>query len=300
MASKSTDSGQPLQRVSADHLSCNFRTRILPDKEFERIRGMIYDLCRINLGLGKKELVQARLSKRLRRLGIDSFGEYLKFVEDDQSGAELSAMVDVLTTNLTYFFREPDHFVFLKDEILSKIVWSKEKRFRMWSAGCSSGEEAYSLAIVLLEALNGIRHGDAIILASDISSKVLNTAREGLFSAQRLKDTPDHVKQRHFQKVHTGAGDTMYLASPELKKHIFFRRMNLADNWPMKGPFDVILCRNVMIYFDRKTQEELVSRFYRILNPGGYFFVGHSESLTSIKHRFSFVRPSIYRKEMSD
>ncbi len=280
-----------------ENVSSILRSRSLPDREFEKISEMVYAICRINLHVGKKELVQARLNKRLRMLNIDSYKDYLKYIEKDETGVELSTMVDILTTNLTYFFREKDHFNYLLEQGKVKLVDEKRKRFRIWSAGCASGEEAYSIAITLDDAIKGSGCPDFRILATDISSQTLETAKEGLFPKQRMKETPEMVLKKYFAKETAQDGTVFYRVSAELKRKIAFRRLNLMDPWPMTGPFDAVFCRNVMIYFDKKTQAELVTRFYNILAPGGVFFVGHSESLTGISHGFKFVRPSIYVKD---
>jgi len=269
-------------------------SRPLRDEDFKRISEMVYGLCRINLHDGKKALVQARLNKRLRQLGIDTYPEYLALVEGDQTGRELTYMIDTLTTNLTFFFREADHFDYLRDEVLKKIDPAKQSKLRFWSAGCSSGEEAYTMAMVAREAVSDIDRMDALILATDISTRVLAVAREGSYSEARFKDTPPEFRNKYFEKDPRHPG--FYRARPELAKLIRFRRLNLMEPWPMKQAFDVIFCRNVMIYFDKPTQNELVQRFFDALRPGGVFMVGHSESLTGIQHRFRYVRPTIYIK----
>lgn len=271
------------------------RSRRLPEEHFEKISRMMYDLCRINLHDGKKELVQARLNKRLRQLGLENYDQYLDYVERDASGLELSVMVDSLTTNMTFFFREPDHFNFLKDEFLAKFDTNKEKKLRIWSAGCSSGEEAFTLAILLRETLPDIDRIDALVLGTDISGRVLATAKNGVYGEARLKDTPREIVSRYFAAF-SDQDMTFHRVKPELTKLVRFRKLNLMESWPMKGPFDVIMCRNVMIYFDKKTQAELVGRFFNALRPGGFFIVGHSESLTAVAHNFKYVKPTIYMR----
>ena len=269
-------------------------SRPLSDRDFKRISDLVYGLCRINLHDGKKALVQARLNKRLRQLGIRSYPEYLEMVEADETGRELTHMIDTLTTNLTYFFREADHFDHLRDEVLNKVDPRTDQRLRIWSAGCSSGEEAYTLAMVAREAVPEIDRMDALILGTDISTRVLAVARQGAYSEARFKDTPPDMRRKYFEKDPGQPG--FFRARQELLKLIRFRKLNLMDSWPMKQPFDVIFCRNVMIYFDKKTQNELVQRFFDALRPGGVFMVGHSESLTGIAHRFRYVRPTVYLK----
>ena len=269
-------------------------SRPLSDKEFKRISEMVYSLCRINLHDGKKALVQARLNKRLRQLGIATYPEYLDLVESDETKRELTYMIDTLTTNLTFFFRESDHFDYLRDEILKKMDPRKDRKLRIWSAGCSSGEEAYTMAMVVREAIPDVNLMDALILATDISTRVLAVAREGTYSEARFRETPRDLRNKYFEKdsIHKG----FYKARPEIESLIRFRKLNLMEPWPMKQPLDVIFCRNVMIYFDKQTQNELVQRFFDALRPGGVFMVGHSESLTGIKHRFRYVRPTVYIK----
>lgn len=281
------DDFQPLNNILA--------SRLISDDEFRHISDMIYRLCRINLHDGKKALVQARLNKRLRKLGFETYSDYLRHVEQDASGRELTLLINTLTTNLTYFFREADHFDHLKNDICGK--WRKDnvRRVRLWSAGCSSGEEAYTLAMVLREALPGIDRMDALILATDLSTGMVARARDGAYAMERFKDTPAGLRLKYFNRGKNGAAE-VYTAKPELAKLIRFRHLNLMEPWPMNGKFDVIMCRNVMIYFDKSTQNELVGRFYEALEPGGVFMVGHSESLTGIKHGFRYVRPTVYRK----
>lgn len=278
-------------------LQFTLQSRPLSDREFRVISDMIYDLCRINLHLGKKELVQARLNKRLRKLGLDSYKDYLKYVEDDESGQELTNMVDILSTNLTYFFRESDHFDYIKNNVLKNIDPSRDRKLRIWSAGCSSGEEAYTLAMVLRESVPYVDKMDALILATDISTRMLAVAREGIYSDVRFKDTPAALKSKYFQLVNSDEDGKVYRARNEILRLVKFRYLNLMNDWPMHGKFDIVFCRNVMIYFDKKTQGELVNRFYEKIQSGGVFIVGHSESLTGVTHKFRYVRPTIYIKD---
>ena len=269
------------------------RSYALSDRDFNRIRELMYDICHIDLHAGKRELVQARLSKRLRRLGIDDFNDYVKRVTDDPSGLELSFMVDMLTTNLTFFFREADHFDYLKREVLERSA--RGSRIRIWSAGCSSGEEAYSIAMVVRQVLGDSNWKDVMILATDISSRMLDIARAGMYRESRFRDTPVDLREKYFRRLRD-KGEDVYKAREEITTLVRFNRLNLAGPWPMKGSFDVIFCRNVMIYFDKKAQVELVNRLYEFLMPQGVLMVGHSESLTGIKHDFNYVRPSVYTK----
>lgn len=267
---------------------------MITDAVFSQIRDIVYDACRIDLRSGKRDLVEARLKKRLRALGIADFETYMAYLADDHSGQEMQAMLDVLTTNLTYFFREPEHFDYLSEFVRSRVSSSSSRRVRIWSAGCSSGEEPYTIAIVLSE----VRETDATdikILATDICSQMVATAREGTYPSHRTKGVSPALLAKYFNKIEAG-GSVKYSVCPDLRRLVTFRQHNLAGPWPMKGPFDAIMCRNVMIYFDRSAQEELVSRFASVLAPGGVLLVGHSESLTGIRHGLRYVKPSIYVK----
>lgn len=274
----------------------DFTARELTDTEYEEIRQMIYSLCRLSFDRDKKQLVQYRLGKRLRDLGFNSYRQYLEFVKSQESGEELTALINALTTNLTYFFREPDHYDFLTEEIFkpySKLP--RDTRLRLWSAGCASGEEAYTIAMVMREAIPDLERRDALILATDISTRVLEIARKGIYTLERFKDTPDALREKYFEPVDV-KGQTHFRALPSLTRLIRFRHLNLMGEWPMKNAMDVILCRNVMIYFDRETQSLLVNRYYEQLKPGGFLIVGHSETLTGVNHPYEHYKKTIHRK----
>jgi chemotaxis protein methyltransferase CheR len=275
----------------------------LGDREFERFSRIIYETSRIALNDGKKELLRARLGKILRRRGIASFREYLALVEEDRTGGELTILLDAISTNLTSFFREADHFRFLEGTVLSQLDALRKSRgegkIRAWSAGCSSGEEPYSLAITLLEALGGGAGWDIRLLATDISTRVLAMARNGLYAGERLKAVAPQVVGRHFLPETGDDGQERFRVAPSVRNLVTFGHLNLLEPYPFKGPFDFIFCRNVMIYFDKKTQETLVNGFHRYLADGGYLFIGHSESLNGIDHPFRYVRPSVYQRPVS-
>ena len=266
----------------------------LRDREFKKIASMVYDICRINLQGGKKPLVQGRLAKRLRALNVPSFREYIAIVEDNDD--ELRTMINCLTTNLTRFYREPEHFNFMRENLIRDFLESGARNLRVWSAGCSSGEEPYTIAIELREHVEDVQRRDVLILATDISSKVLDRAGSGLYSGEKLRKVPASVRSKYFTEVESG-GETLYQAKPALKQMIRFRYLNLMDPWPMRKQFDVIFCRNVMIYFDKSTQEDLVNRFWDVVRPGGVLIVGHSESLAAMEHSFRCVSPTVYLKE---
>ncbi len=275
------------------------KTPKLRDIDFEKISRFVYERYGINLHEGKKELVKARLSRRLREGNFNSFAQYFRFVTIKDGASELIIMIDTLSTNLTSFFREDAHF-----NKLRKIIGTMRKPLsgnvpmlrplRIWCAGCSTGEEAYSLAITIQEALAD-QSVDTQILATDISTKVLKTATAAIYSKERVKNIPQLLLKKYFQIGH-GDWEKYYRVKKEIKNMIKFMRFNLMDNPDFNNAFDSIFCRNVMIYFDKKTQERLVNKFYDNLKTGGWLFIGHSESLTGIKHQFKYVEPSVYLK----
>ena len=262
----------------------------LAPEHFAEISRTVYGVAGIQLRPGKEGLVRSRLAKRLRALGVATYDDYLARVAGDTSGRELAAMVDALTTNKTNFFREPAHFDFLRARVLPAL--GAAQPLRIWSAGCSTGEEPYTLAMTLREALPDLARRDARILATDISARVLAQARAGRYAEAAASEVPPEVLRRHFTRSADGAWE----AGPALRALVAFARLNLVDAWPMKGPFQAIFCRNVMIYFDKPTQQRLVARFSELLAPGGYLFVGHSECLSAISHRLAYVQPAVYRK----
>ncbi len=265
----------------------------LGSREFRRISELAYHTARLNIHDGKRLLVQNRLRKRLRALGLPDFRAYLRYLEENPD--EVNMMVDCLTTNFTRLLREREHFEFLRDEVIPWLSSSGFERIRLWSAGCSSGEEPYSMAIYLREYMEDVDLRDLLILATDISLRALSRAREGVFREEQVREMPAQWRVKYFRR-HRQDGENFYRVVPELSRLIRFRYLNLAEPWPMKGLFQVIFCRNVMIYFDKRTQQELVDRFHTYLVPGGYLFVGHSESLTRIRNPFQHCRPSVYRK----
>jgi chemotaxis protein methyltransferase CheR len=271
----------------------------LTEEEFSHISELVYKHCGINLHEGKKELVRSRLAKYVREGNFQNFEEYLHHVLEDRTGRAFSEMVDSISTNLTSFFRERQHFDYLRQEFLPGWLEQKRERhdlrLRAWSAGCSSGEEPYTIALTLLEAVEGKGHWDVKILGTDISTRMLETARKGCYPPERVEPVPGMQKQRYLVPV-TVDGEKCFQAGPELKRLVVFNYLNLMEGWPIRGPIDFIFCRNVMIYFDKPTQQRLVERFYDLLADGGVLFTGHSESLTGVVHRFRYVRPTIYMK----
>ena len=257
--------------------------------DFVTISAILYDVAGIKLSEGKEGLVVSRLGKRMREVGIASFRSYITRVREDPH--ELREMIDRLTTNKTSFFRESAHFDFLRTRALPS--WGN-RDLTIWSAGCSSGEEPYTIATVLYDfAQGGAVNGR--ILATDLSHRVLAKAKEGVYAAETVKDIPPQTLNRHFEKRREGAHDK-WVAKDHLRDVIKFGTLNLMGDWPMRGPFDAIFCRNVMIYFDRDTQERLVQRFSRLLAPDGFLFIGHSETLHSMTHDLRYVAPAAYAK----
>ena len=267
-------------------------TAELSHQQFQEISRLVYQQCGISLKSGKEALVRARLMKRLRALEMPSIKAYMALIGSEQGRAEIHTLIDVMTTNKTSFFRESAHFDYLADVILPGL---NQQRLRFWSAACSSGEEPYTLAMVLRENIPAIDKRDVLILSTDISDRMLETAREAVYSQERMADVPRPLIQKYFECSSDAAGKR-YRVKAALRKLVRLAPLNLMQAWPMKGPFNVVFCRNVMIYFDRPTQQELVNRFYDLLTPGGYLFVGHSEGLSGVRHAFEYMKPAIYRK----
>jgi chemotaxis protein methyltransferase CheR len=270
----------------------------LTDRQFNTVSNLVKDLCGINLHDGKKELVKARLAKRIRELDMDNFAQYIEFIGTDAGGAEILCMLDALSTNLTFFFRETAHFDLLRQQVAPEMMHrhAHDRKLRVWSAGCSSGEEPYSLAIVMSEVVRDLLTWDVRILATDLSRRMLDLARRGVYSRERFRETPPRTIAEHFTCLR-GQEPKQYQVNESARRMVTFARLNLMEPWPMRGPFDVIFCRNVMIYFDKPTQTRLVERFWELLVPGGVLFIGHSESLSGARNRFKYLQPTVYRKE---
>lgn len=241
----------------------------------------------------KKHLIESRLGNMITQKGFSDFTEYVDHILTNASQDDLSFLLSKLTTNHTYFMRENEHFTFLRENVLPVLKANcRTKAPAIWSAGCSSGEEPYTISMILLDYF-GSEPGrwDTRILATDISDQVLTKARAGSYSKDSLKDIPTSWLQKYF----TQSG-TSYQASEKLRKNIDFRKFNLMDDIKFKAKFDVIFCRNVMIYFEPPVKEALVRRFYNAMNPGGFLFIGHSETLNHANQPFKYIQPSVYRK----
>jgi len=275
-----------------------FGSAKLTDEQFTKFSSLIYAKCGIHLKPEKKELLNARLGKRLRATGIDTFKEYYDYVMHDQSGNELVHLIDSVSTNFTSFFRESAHFDFLLSSILPAYYAEGRGRgqgLTFWSAACSSGEEPYTLAMVVEEFVAEHPGLQYRIKATDISTKVLAMAARGVYPDERISKVPAPFVKRYFQRG-VGKSAGLVRVKEQLRSKVTFERFNLMDDFPCQESLDVIFCRNVMIYFDAATQQALVDKFHRCLLPGGHLFIGHSESLTSIKHTFQQVASTAYRK----
>jgi len=265
----------------------------LNQREYEKISQLAYEHFGLDLGDGKQGLVAARLGKKLRELGLDSFQHYYDYVKADRSGAALAGMVDHLTTNHTSFFREPRHFDLLRKTILPAL--RERTRIHIWSAACSSGEEPYSIAMSLLEESPREAAAKVKIKASDISTRVLDKAKLGVYTADRFEGIPTALLQRYLLKGQDDNVNTFRFKN-EVRAMIDFERLNLMEQLPQGYVCSVIFCRNIMIYFDKPTQQKLVQRLSQHLEEGGYLLIGHSESLNNITHGLDYVSPATYRK----
>ena len=272
----------------------------ISDKEFALMRKLIYDTFGINLSEDKKSLIPGRLQGLMRKLDFETFHEYYEYVKADKTADALIELVNLISTNHTFFYREKVHFEYFQQialpEVIKQIDASGSKDLRIWCAGCSSGEESYLLMMLMKEVLGARYNGfDAGLLASDISEKVLMIARAGIYSEDRMELLPPAIKHKYFKKLKSGQWEVI----DEIKKEITYRRFNLMNKeFPFKKKFHIIFCRNVMIYFDQKTRDELVDRFADCLEDNGYLFIGHSETLGREQTHFKFIKPALYKKKV--
>ena len=268
---------------------------VLSDRELALIVRLVYARAGIRLHDGKRELVTARLQKRLRHLCLGSYREYLDYLERDNSGEEMVAFLDAIATNHTYFFREEQHFEFLRDRIVPDLQARPGRpTIDMWCAACSTGEEPYTLAITLADALKSGPEGFSM-LASDLSTKALAAAKSAVYKMERVKGLPLDILRRHFERG-MGPQEGLARVSPALRKSIQYAQLNLLEIGDLRRRFDVIFCRNVMIYFDRAVQQRVVTMLERHLRPDGYLFISHSESLNGISHGLQWVAPAVYQR----
>ncbi|HEC59615.1 MAG TPA: protein-glutamate O-methyltransferase CheR [Methylophaga sp.] len=269
------------------------------DDDFERIRLFVSAHTGIVLTEKKKDMVYGRLSKRIRHGHFDSFSAFIDAL-DAGDEVEQEFMINAITTNLTAFFREKHHFEFLKNTVIPQLVKLKgnKKHLRIWSAGCSTGEEPYSIAIALKEALPDFDDWDVKILATDLDANVVAHGKAGIYRSDRIDGLDEKRIKRWFRRG-TGNNAELVKISPELQKMITFKRLNLLQEWPMSRPFDLMFCRNVVIYFDKNTQRILFDRYADILADDAYLFIGHSETLFKVSTRFDSLGQTIYQKNMS-
>lgn len=264
------------------------------DKDFNRVKTIVYNFAGIDLNESKKNLVYNRLAKRIRFLEMNSFVEYLDYV-DSIGEEEFVHLINAITTNLTFFFRENHHFEYLAEKVIPALLEKNKatKKIRIWSAGCSTGEEPYSIAIVVKETVPA--GWDVEILATDLDTNVVATAQRGVYDIERLKGVTLERKKRWFLKG-KGAQNGLVKAKPELQEIIKFGQINLMQDWPIKHKMDVIFCRNVVIYFDKPTQAKLFNRYADLLADQGHLFIGHSESLYKVSDRFELLGQTVYQK----
>ncbi|WP_378955266.1 CheR family methyltransferase [Pelosinus sp. sgz500959] len=266
----------------------------ISDHDFKKLITYIQKNYGINLSQ-KKNLIEGRLSNLLIEKGFDNFSEYLEYVFTDTTNLEITSLVNKLTTNHTFFMRETAHFTYFEKQVLPYLkIKNKEKDLRIWSAGCSTGEEPYTLAMIIAEYFGKEKmFWDTKLLATDISVNALGIAEEGVYLFDTLNTLPKSWKLKYFRQVNKDN----YQVLDEIKREVIFRVFNLMDEcFPFKQKFHVIFCRNVMIYFDHATKMRLINKFYEITEPGGYLFIGHSESIGRDETRYSYVMPAVYRK----
>jgi chemotaxis protein methyltransferase CheR len=265
---------------------------------FDEFRKLAYEKAGIALNGAKEPLVAARVGRRVRALGLNDELDYMEYLVADETGDELVLFLDAISTNFTSFFREPEHF----DELASFVRAHLEKhqrRFRFWSAACSTGEEPYSMAMALSQVFEG-SSVDWRILATDISTQVLAHAEAGVYGAEQLKTVPPGLRATSFTRAPGTGKASAFQVNEELQRRISFRRFNLAaPPFPMPGPLDAVLCRNVMIYFDNRVRQGLISEIERLLRPGGLLLIGHTETLSGLETELTLLRPSVYQKRES-
>lgn len=266
----------------------------ITQKEFKQLVEYIKGNFGINLTENKIGLVTNRLGSLVEKSNYKNFSEYYEYIISDKTGVAVAELINKITTNYTYFWREEKHFEFFRDQIIPYLEETQKdsRDLRIWSAGCSSGEEPYTLQMLLKENL-GSKGWDAKILATDISTQVLMKAEKGVYASETITNLPAILKNKYFNKVDH---ETVKVAD-SIRNEIIFKKFNLMNNFPFKKKFQVIFCRNVMIYFDVITKRELINKFYEFTEPGGYLFVGHSESVEREYSDYTYIKPAIYRKE---
>ena len=266
---------------------------IISDKDFDAFAKLVYDKVGIHLTRDKKQLLQSRVNKVLRKRNITSYRAYYDIIKDDNTGDELVEFINLISTNVTHFFREEKHFDFIKTTWFNGFDFKFSNSVKIWSAACSSGEEPYSIAITMKELL-----GDKYpfeIYATDISSKVLGMAQRGVYPFAAVEKIDKTLLKKYFQEG-KNASAGMVKVKNNISRHVSFNRLNLIEPFKLPHNFDIIFCRNVMIYFDLQTKESIVNKFYDYMNKPSYLMIGHSESLNGTKHPFQYVQPATYKK----
>ena len=274
---------------------------LFTDRDFSYLRNLAGNVAGVNITETKRELVYGRLAKRLRSLGMKKFKQYCNYLENDDKNSqeELTHFINAITTNTTSFFRENHHFEYLKNTLLPELIVKnknvKKPRLRIWSAGCSKGKEPYSIAMVLKECIPEIESWDVKILATDIDSDILKTAKCGIYSFNSIKDISMQRRHHWFQ---LGSGDyqNMVKVRDEIKQLVSFRQLNITEKWPMQGLFDIVFYRNVAIYFDKNTRIKVLDKMANQMMLGSHLFVGHSESLFGLTERFASIGDTIHTR----
>ncbi len=264
----------------------------LSNTDFEIFRKTIYDLCGICITEQKKELLKNRLIKRLTKLNLESFTDYRKYISDKKNSHEIEFLINAVSTNKTEFYREIKHFEFMQN-VLTANYKNNNNELYIWCAASSTGEEPYSIAMTIFESLPNASLRKIKILATDIDTDVLNKATNGIYSKEQVAGVPI----THLKKYFTNSNGN-FEVKKNVKDLINFRQLNLIKDFPFNKEFDFIFCRNVMIYFDMQTQEKIVNKFYNLVKPSGYLFVGHTESLSRLKIKFEYICPSVYQKKI--
>lgn len=265
----------------------------ITDQEFTTLANYVKDNYGIDL-TKKRILIESRLTPDLRRHGFTNFQQYIDMLFKEKSETEIVNLLNKLTTNLSYFMRENEHFNYLFSQVLPYLERTRTNReLRIWSAGCSTGQEAYNIQMVIDEYFGARKaHWDTTMLATDISMRVLNKGQKGIYTADELKDLPANWKSKYTVALPDGT----FQIIEALRKQVIFRPGNLMEPFNFKKPFDLIFCRNVMIYFDEQTKAELVNKFYNWTAPDGYLFIGHSENINNLRTRYTYIQPAIYQR----
>lgn len=281
------------------NVSASGRTREFnfTDEDFDQLRAIVKETTGINLADSKRELVYGRVSRRLRALGMNSFRDYRRLLTTADGAHEMIEFSNAITTNLTAFYREPHHFEYLAKNFLEPLLNKPgaSRRIRMWSAGCSTGEETYSIAMTIHDTLQNLSGWDIRILATDLDSDVLNKGINGVYTEDRLQKLSKSLVGKYFRERVEGT-KRVYSISPDLKAMVTYKQLNLMHQLPMKGPLDVIFCRNTVIYFDKETQKTLFARIARLQREGDLLFLGHSESLFKVSDAYDLIGKTIYRR----